>query len=154
MKKVNILTSIVFILLSGFVLVQSSKFQQTMISDDFAGAAFFPKVIAFMMIFFAAILLLASILDKNKHDKSIKEIFNKHMLLPALGIGIIFVYIVLMDLLGYIMSTVILNLLFLMCFKVKSKLTLVTVPILTSIIIYLVFKEMLIVPLPQGIFSF
>ena len=153
MKKVNILISVVFIFFSIFILMESSNFQQTMISDNFVGAAFFPRVMAFIMIFLAIVLLVTSILDKNKRNKNIKEIFNKDMLMPITGIGIIFVYILLMDILGFIISTICLNFALLICFKVKNRLTLFTVPIFTSIIIYFVFKEMLIVPLPKGIFS-
>ena len=56
MKKANYCVAIVFILLSGFVFFQVSGFQQTLIADDYVGAAFFPELLAWGTIVLAVLL--------------------------------------------------------------------------------------------------
>lgn len=154
MKKANITTALIFILFGILIFFESSRFQQTMISDNFIGAAFFPKLMASIMILLALILLISELLNKEAEKVNIGDLFNKKMTISLIGIVILFIYTLILNYIGFILSTILLNLIFLIIFKVKSKITIVATPLLTTFVIYLIFQKMLMVPLPQGIFFF
>ncbi len=58
---------------------------------------------------------------------------------------------VIMIFLGFIPSMLIMNLAYLVFFKVKSKMVLMLEPVLTTLLIYVVFNYLLTVPLPTGV---
>lgn len=153
MKRANIITGIVFIVLSIFIFIQSSNFQQTMITDNFVGAAFFPRVIASIMVVLSLILILGSVLDRNQ--KSVTTIFKiANMRMPFIVFIIIFIYTVLLDKLGFIVATILLNLVIFTILKYENRLLTLILSFGITLVIYQVFQKMLMVPLPSGIFGF
>jgi len=154
MRNINIITGIVFIALSIFIFVQSSTFQQTMIIDNFIGAAFFPRMIAVILLFLSAILIISSVLEKNRHNEG-NGIFKWDTFkLPLIGVAVLLIYIVLLDKLGFIMDTILLNVILLTVFKYENKLLTFLLSCCITLAIFQVFQRMLMVPLPSGLFGF
>lgn len=149
MKRVNLITSIIFIFIGAAIYWESSQFKQTMIKDKFSGPGFFPKLVAIMMIAAALILLFDSILKK---EETTEKVFDKSIKLAIIGMVIILLYIISLDTLGFIIATVLLNYAFLFFFRVKEKIILLLQPAVTSFLIYWVFAKLLMVPLPEGLF--
>ncbi|NMA01656.1 MAG: tripartite tricarboxylate transporter TctB family protein [Clostridia bacterium] len=154
MKQANIITSIIFILFGFWIIYASKSFEQTFLSDNFIGADFFPRIMAIIMIILAVFLLITTFYDKTLKDTKISDILNKKMKLPIAGTFVLIVYLLVMEFLGFIIATIALNLVLLLIFRVKKLQYLVLVPLLTTIIIYYAFSNFLMVPLPQGLFSF
>lgn len=154
MKNANIITAILFIIFGSWIIYASSNFQQTFLADNFIGADFFPRIMAIIMIILAVLLLITTFYDKTLKNTKLSDIFNRSMKLPIVGILILTIYLLIMDYLGFIISTIVLNLVLLLIFKVKKLHYLILVPLLTTLIIYYVFSNFLMVPIPEGIFSF
>lgn len=154
MRKINIMTAILFIIFGIVIIMGTSNFKQTVLSDNFIGPAFFPKFMAIGMIVCAIILIINTLLDKKSQEISVGEIFNKKMFLPIIGMIILFIYVITLDYLGFLLATILLNLILLLLFKVRKKSILILAPVLTTLVIYQVFQKFLMVPLPPGLFSF
>lgn len=149
MKRVNLITSIIFLAMGAAIYWESSQFKQTMLKDKFSGPGFFPKLVAVLMIATALFLIINSLLEK---EESKEKIFDSSIKLALIGMAIILVYIASLNSLGFIIATILLNYAFLFLFRVKGKLVLLLQPALTSLIIYWIFAKLLFVPLPEGLF--
>lgn len=154
MKKINIITGFIFIALSIFIFVQSLNFQQTMIIDNFIGAAFFPRMIAVILLILSAILIISSILEKDGHDESSSIFKWETFKLPLVGVAVLFIYIMLLDKLGFIIDTIILNIVLLTIFKYENKMLTLLLSCAITLVIFQVFQKMLMVPLPSGLLGF
>ena len=155
MKKANYCVAIVFILLSGFVFFQVSGFQQTLIADDYVGAAFFPELLAWGTIVLAVLLGWLNFRNKFQEDsRSLSDLFPKEILTALEGLTVLCAYVLLLEPLGFILATIALNIALLLLFRVRSLITLAVFPVSISVIVYLVFCKALVVPLPEGLFYF
>lgn len=154
MKRINIITGIIFIALSIFIFVQSLSFQQTMIIDNFIGAAFFPRMIAVIMLILSVILIISSILEKDGHNDTSSIFKWETFKLPLIGVIVLLIYIMLLDKLGFIIDTIILNIVLLSIFKYKNKILTLLLSCAITLAIFQVFQRMLMVPLPSGLLGF
>ena len=155
MKKANYFIAVVFILLSAFVFLQISGFQQTLIADDYVGAAFFPELLAWGTIALAVLLARLNYADKVQEDsRSLSDLFPKEIRTVLEGLAILCVYVLLLEPLGFILATIALNIALLLLFRVRSLVTLAVFPVSISVLVYLVFCKALVVPLPEGLFYF
>lgn len=72
-------------------------------------------------------------------------------LLPLAGLAAVTAYLLLLPVLGFIVSTVLLNLGLLLLFRVRSPLMLAVFPPVMTAAVYLLFQRLLYVPLPRGL---
>ena len=155
MKKANYFVAVVFVLLSAFVFLQISGFQQTLIADDYVGAAFFPELLAWGTIGLAVLLVRLNYGDKFREDsRTLSDLFPKEILTALEGLAILCVYVLLLEPLGFILATIVLNIALLLLFRVRNLITLTVFPVSISLLVYLVFCKALVVPLPEGLFYF
>ncbi len=116
---------------------------------------FFPKILAIFGCLLSLSLFLMSISrTKLSSDEDIDIPTKSNMFRVLLAVVVISIYIFTFDLLGYLISTAVSLILFMVFFGLRDIkyifLTIVTVPP----IIYYVFKKMLYVPFPPGLFGF
>ncbi|AEE92223.1 conserved membrane protein of unknown function [Tepidanaerobacter acetatoxydans Re1] len=154
MKRINIVTGIIFIALSIFIFVQSLSFQQTMITDNFIGAAFFPRMIAVIMLILSAILIVSSILEKDWHNDTSSIFKWETFKFPLIGVIVLLIYIMLLDKLGFIIDTIILNIVLLSIFRYNNKILTLLLSCAITLAIFQVFQRILMVPLPSGLLGF
>ncbi|MCF4151572.1 tripartite tricarboxylate transporter TctB family protein [Dethiosulfovibrio sp. F2B] len=150
MKRADAVTALIFMALGGAALYQTTLFDQTLITDNYLGATFFPRMVAIAMIAMAISLLWGS--RKAKAEGDGEPMFGPGILRPLAGAVIVGAYSWALGPLGFIISTVILNLAILLTFGVKKIPLLLMLPIGATLIIYWVFYKLLTVPLPEGIF--
>jgi len=154
-KKANFGIVIAFLALSAFVLYQAHNFEQTLIQDDYVGAAFFPELLAWMTAGLALVLAWLTFRGKFDDDgRTLADLFPRDLRLAFAGLVIVVAYVALLEPLGFILATVALNGALLLLFGVRTPLALALFPAIVSLSVYVVFYKILIVPLPEGLFYF
>lgn len=152
MKKLNVIAGSICIALSLFVIQSAMRFEETLIGSDYTGPAFFPNVTAGIMIVLSVILIISSLfLMPKEFDTPLNPSNLKN---PLIGIGIMFLYILALEPLGFIVATAIMIAIVLMLFRVRTVHMLVLYPIVLSVLIFVVFRKLLMIDLPEGIFHF
>jgi hypothetical protein len=66
-------------------------------------------------------------------------------------VGITLVYLYLMPILGFFVSTIVFGIVYLLFLRERQAVTLISAPIFLVLLIYIVFTQLLVVPLPRGI---
>jgi hypothetical protein len=144
-----------FLLLGAFVLYSAANFEQTLIQDDYVGAAFFPEILAWITMGLA--LFLGWLTARGKFDddgRTLSGLFPREIRVALVGLVIIIVYVLGLEYLGFILATAALNFLLLLLFGVRSPLSLALFPAAISLTVYGIFYKLLVVPLPEGLFYF
>lgn len=150
MKKLNLIAGAFCILLSVYVIQASLHFEETLIGNDYTGPSFFPQVTSGIMILLSVILIIGSLffmpreLDTPLNPSNLKK--------PLVGVGLMFLYALSLEALGFIVATSILNAVLLVIFRVRKVHMIVLYPVLLSIAVFLVFRKFLMIELPEGIF--
>jgi len=151
MRRADAVTALVFMALGGAALYQTTLFDQTLITDNYLGATFFPRMVAVVMVAMAISLLWGSRKALTEEEDG-EPMFGPGILRPMVGAVVVGAYSWALEPLGFIISTVILNVAILLTFGVKKIPLLLILPTAATLIIYWVFYKLLTVPLPEGIF--
>ena len=151
MRRADAVTALVFMALGGAALYQTTVFDQTLITDNYLGATFFPRMVAVVMVAMAISLLWGSRKALTEEEDG-EPMFGPGILRPMVGAVVVGAYSWALEPLGFIISTVILNVAILLTFGVKKIPLLLILPTAATLIIYWVFYKLLTVPLPEGIF--
>lgn len=136
---------VLFIVLFGM----SFTFQSSGVVTTHTTAAFFPRVVLLVAMFLTVIMMIQSV--RKGPDKVVakmdKGAFNRVVLTMAcsVGFGLGAVY------LGTLVSITLFIVATMLVWGVKSKRAIILTAILTPILIYLVFNQVLLVQLPAGI---
>ncbi|HPF84525.1 hypothetical protein SDC9_51131 [bioreactor metagenome] len=155
MKKANYCIAAAFLLLAAFVLYSAANFEQTLIQDDYVGAAFFPELLAWMTGGLA--LFLGGLTFRGKFDgdgRTLSDLFPGEIRIALAGLAVITLYVLSLDYFGFILATAALNFALLLLFGVRNPLSLAVFPAAISLAVYGVFYKLLVVPLPEGLFYF
>jgi hypothetical protein len=141
--------------LAAFVLYSAANFEQTLIQDDYVGAAFFPELLAWMTGGLA--LFLGGLTFRGKFDgdgRTLSDLFPGEIRIALAGLAVITLYVLSLDYFGFILATAALNFALLLLFGVRNPLSLAVFPAAISLAVYGVFYKLLVVPLPEGLFYF
>ncbi|HEX7371736.1 MAG TPA: tripartite tricarboxylate transporter TctB family protein [Thermodesulfobacteriota bacterium] len=111
------------------------------------GSGFFPFWLSLVLAFVAFFYLLS----RRGPDSEGVSLWSKELLLrPALAAGVMFLYALAMDWIGFFSSTFLLFLAWLILVERERWLTIGLVSILGTASLYLIFSLFLKVPLPKG----
>ncbi len=152
MKRINIVTAIVFFGLGLFIIAYSFTFKSTLIKDNYTGPEFFPRFVAMGMIILSLLLIVTSLrLDKNQQRV---RFFTKAMKVPLFTMLMLIVYAVfLLKLLGFAASSTLLFWALLAFMKVKKMAFYVAAPLFV-IGVTTLFRFVFLVQLPTGVVGF
>ena len=149
--KQELFFPLLFLTLGIFVFIESNSFPET--------AAFFPKLLSVLLIFFSLIIFI-NILQKNNIEKNkingnynTKKITSKegnNKTVYILLIGLI-LYTILIKYLGYVVSTIILVYYTIFSLNYEKKRSILFISIIIGFILYFIFKYIFKTPLPPGI---
>ena len=156
MRKLNIITGLLFFVFGLAIFINTFFFKQTLISDNYLGAAFFPRLIAVCMMLFSAFLIFSGIKvpkDPQKEASEIQALFNTEMLRPALGAVLLLIYLPLIQILGFFFTTLLLFVGILRLVKVKTLSYYIIAPVFVGVI-YGIFRYVFLVQLPEGFIGF
>ncbi|NLT95175.1 MAG: tripartite tricarboxylate transporter TctB family protein [Clostridia bacterium] len=110
--------------------------------------AMFPEILFFLLIFFSTVLLISVL--KNSKDGSEKKEINYYPVLKITG-GLV-LYTLIIKILGYLLATFLLVIYIILVMGYPKKLITVVVSLVSVSIIFAIFKLLLNVPLPAGLF--
>ncbi len=116
------------------------------------GPDFWPKGILLGIIFLSGILLIKSITSLIKHE--IKEPSMRNVQEPYrlfLVIAVSFAYAFGMGILGFLLSTILFQVIFLYLLKIKRFLSIILVSLLNTAMLYILFIQVLNMLLPTGV---
>ena len=144
MKKSNIFVSIIIILIGIFTLIEVKSFPQG--QNNVVGPGFFPGIIATILIILGIILFIQSIRIKKDEDKKV-NLFNKENKLAYIIMGITLIYLVAMNYIGFLISSIIYLTTLIILYGENNKIKSLIASTIISSAIYFVFSMLLNVPL-------
>lgn len=147
MKKGNIVSSIISILVAVFVLYETKDFPSG--AQNVPGPAFFPRIIAILIIGLSGLLIVMTYIRKEERNINFT---SKNDLKAYITIAIILVYIVLMNILGFIIATPLFLITMIYYYGMRNYVKNIIISVGVTALIFTIFKILLAVPLPQGIF--
>lgn len=153
MKRINVGVAAVCVALAAYALFEASTFRHTVVGNDPTGPAFFPRLMAAALILLSAILLGQTFIGPPAAPEP-ADAEKKRLLPPVAGMAVLFGYALVLEPLGFIVATAILAVAFLLLCGVRKWYVLALYPAAVSLIVYYVFRKLLIVFLPEGIFYF
>ncbi len=114
------------------------------------GPGFFPFLLAIVLALFS----LALIFQNWAKDKVPLPFWERHSWLrPLLGLVILTAYAILVNSLGFLISTFLFLLIWMAGIERLNWKTIIMVSIATTVVLYLIFNLLLDVPLPKGILA-
>lgn len=147
MKKGNIISSFVFMLLGIFVIVQSNNFPNAG-GNQVTGPDFFPKVLSGILIFLSILLFISTVLYKENKDVGLLE---KSAIKAYITMAALVVYLVFINIVGFAIATPVFLFGLIRYYGMENYKKIALSSVLATAIIYGVFKMLLAVPLPAGI---
>lgn len=140
MRKINLILSVIMLIVSGFFY--------TMITQLPKEASLYPIFVTTILAVLSTILLIKTYFQKEDEESTaFKNIEIKQLLFILTING---VYIFLINIIGYIVSTILYVLAALIGLKVDKKKS-VLISFGVCFFVYILFKVLLKVPLPKGI---
>lgn len=117
-------------------------------------ANYYPKYILIFSFILTTLLLISGILNTVKKskdsDQEVSKDYNYHLVLIIVFLTA--VYIALINSIGYSVSTVLYIFCLMRILGIKEIKTLILVPFITTLLLYVVFNHLLFVLLPEGYF--
>ncbi|MFA6508612.1 MAG: tripartite tricarboxylate transporter TctB family protein [Treponemataceae bacterium] len=153
MVRINLIVSGVFALFAFAVIAATTLIPVSADQPLTQGSATFPLILSFVILGLSLALFLTNIGQYRKQKGVPREAIFKseQMKIVAGGFLIILLSAILMLVVGFIPAMMALNLAFLLYFKVKNKILIASVSIVTPILVYVVFQIVLSIPLPGGL---
>ncbi|MDF2821061.1 MAG: hypothetical protein K0R15_1502 [Clostridiales bacterium] len=144
MRKGNLISAIIFIIIGIYVLIEVSTFPN-LGGEQVTGPEFFPKILAIVLIVLSLILFISTILDKENRETGL---FNALATKTYITMFSLLAYVLLMGILGFIIPTIVFLIGMIRLCGMKSIPRIAIVSILATFVIYGVFQLLLAVPLP------
>ena len=102
--------------------------------------------------FFIAIIAIRWIINRKQIlEESVGGMSGKRFLYIVIYCAAIFAYIMLIDKIGYVVSTVIFGIYSLIYLKNRNKVLIIVLPVVAAFLLYFLFSKFLFVRLPAGI---
>lgn len=149
MKKDDILSGCILIAISIYFLRESNSLPPS--SLGIPGSAFFPRLICFAFIIFGGILIIRSF-KKGEAERKITLILKQDLIRVLAVILLCGIYIFSIPFLGFILTSILFIVFLMFIFQVKRIGIIILWGFLVTLIIYFIFKILLKVPLPAGMF--
>jgi hypothetical protein len=151
-KTRDLLCSVLFLTFGIFMFFQSIGIVPKIERD--LGSGFMPKIVAGVLIAISIIKLIVTLTSKK--ENKIEEI-GSDMLGGLLTIALLAAYVLLFDILGFLISTItylFLQILILSNEKNRRIGLFAIISIIFPVVIYILFVYVIKMPLPYGIFEF
>ena len=154
MKKGNIITSVLVMALSIYVIVVCMGYPTAEAYGTGApGPGLWPMTAAGCMLVAGLVLFIKAIRTKAEDDTPI-EIWTDGTKRVYITMAILVVYVALLGVLGFIPCTIVMLYIFINWFAKKKPVLTAVISILTTMIIYCIFRFVLEVPVDFGLICF
>jgi putative tricarboxylic transport membrane protein len=158
MKKKDLVSSIVFLVLAGILFLYSGTYPQKASGSVVLNPGFYPQMLSIILAMLSIILFVSSLKKGKDHDQKKEEdgiwATKKSIILFVLTLGTLLLFPLIMNFLGFATSV------FFFLFVVITALTnnakskilpILAVAIGLTALMYFVFKVFLRIPFPTGI---
>lgn len=149
MNKPNIIAGILGMLLSCYIFFTAMKFPKP--PATLLGPDFFPMILSLGLFIFSLSLLVQAILKKCNVEYEKMDIKSPEVIRSSMSLVATLIYVLLMQFIGFITATIIYLLFLMYLLKNREYVKMGIVSIVVSIIIYLLFKNLLHITLPSGL---
>jgi hypothetical protein len=149
MGKKEILVSTLFIILSIIVFVLTFRFPEQTVA---LAPTAFPRFISVSLFFLSIILLLngfAGVRKSSRQKEVNKEHYQEYIFKLLLMILLAFLYTRILPIVGYVLATPPLIAGNMLLFKEKRWFWIITVSLVTSFLLYVLFRMIFKIPLPR-----
>jgi len=148
--KGELIIPIILVALSIFLYINTYAFKFT--TYEKASPKMWPRGILILLILISLVLIGKLLFEKSERvaEKEKQSPKTKWGMMLA-GIFILFFYILLMQYLGYILSTFLFTVCAMFMLGNRNKLHLIAVPIMTTAFIFFIFNYAMYISLPKGI---
>lgn len=149
MKNCEYISSIILLLLSIASITEASRLPFGSLSAPHSG--FFPLVLAILLGIISLVLLVNTILKKNRKEESSLTLVSGSLKRIGLVIGALFIFAFFFERLGYIISTFFLIAFLLRVIEPQKWWVVILEALLGSLLSYFIFGVLLNTSLPVGI---
>lgn len=136
-------------ILSLIIFYLSTQFETGFIIDSGLGADFFPKTISVVLFILSGTLFVKSFKEKRGESP-----FNKNLRNVISAIIAILVYLILMNIVGYLIATIMFLVSMFRFLKVPSNKLIIGYSVIFSTFIWYIFSNIFNINLPTGIFFY
>ena len=152
--KGEMVIPIALIVLSIFLFVKTYGFEFT--THHQAPPTLWPRGILILLVLACGLLIGKFILEERKKgtDRTGKTESETQWGMVFKGILVLFLYMFLMGYVGYILSTLAFTLAAMLMLGNRNKVHLVLTPLLTTVLVFIIFTHAMYIPLPKGISVF
>ncbi|MGF6907388.1 tripartite tricarboxylate transporter TctB family protein [Fusobacterium sp. PH5-44] len=149
MKKANIISGLIFMCISIYVIVVTFTFKK--FKNVPVGPEFFPRYLGIGLLICSVIIIFQGIVDESKAKAPTISPFDKGIQRVIISLAIMVFYVILWPILGFLIVTPLL-LFFLMCLlKIKNYAVMIAISVIASVMIFSIFKYLLGIEMPLGI---
>ena len=155
MKKMNLIFSGICAAIGVFLIVLAAGYPTAAdYGTDVPGPGLWPIVISAVMLAMAALLAMKSV--KMPAEKNVDvPMWNEGTKRVYITMGILFAYTLVLEFLGFIIATTIMEAIFIQWFAKKKPIITVLISVVVTLVIYCVFQFVLNVPVGSfGILAF
>ena len=160
MKRDEIIANVVIIAFFIFMLINSFKLHEIKRFGEM-GSGFWPMLTLSMATLLSMILLISTLIKylNEKKKTSVEVSVSKETLVDrksrrkkfVLSVILLFIYVVIMPWIGFVLSTLIYLLVFIIALEERRKYVLAISPILVTALIVIIFTKVIVIPFPRGV---
>lgn len=143
MKIPHIICGLISIVIGGFFYFLTFNFPELETTE--VGPAFLPRVYCGLLIIFCVILFIQGLIEKGKEKTE-----EKTLGYALASMGIVLLYVWILPIVGFYISTLLTIFSLLLFSRVRSKLILISIPIGSVLFVFIVFEKLLKVSIPLG----
>ncbi len=160
MKRDEIIANVMIIVFFIFMLIHSFKLHGIRRFGEM-GSGFWPILILSTATLLSMILLISTLIKYlNEKKKTSVGVSVSHEALVdlknrrrkfVLSVILLFIYVVIMPWIGFVLSTLIYLLAFIIALEERRKYVLAISPILVTALIVIIFTKVIVIPFPRGV---
>lgn len=157
MKKGEIITSAVIVAFFLFMFIDSLKLHEVRRFGEL-GSGFWPSLILSLGILLGAVLLISNLIKYSKEKKEQTPLssetvtdLKRRKRKIGLSILLLFIYILIMPLIGFVLSTLLYVAGFIFVLEERRRLILSLSPVLVTGLVILIFSKFITIPFPRGL---
>lgn len=154
MKKGNIITAVLTIILGLYIVITCMGYPRAeAYGTGVPGPGLWPGLIAAMMVLAAICLLVKSLRMKPEEDTTL-ELLTDGTKRVYVTMAILVVYVALLGVVGFIPCTIVMLYVFINWFAKKKPVITLLISVISTLVVYCVFKYVLNVPVDFGLIYF
>jgi len=160
MKRDEIVANVVFIAFFIFMLINSLKLHEIRRFGE-VGSGFWPILILSAATLLSILLLVSTSIKylNEKKKASVEASVSKEALVDlksrrrkfALSVILLLIYVIVMPWIGFVLSTLIYVLAFILALEERRKYVLIISPVLVTALIVIIFAKFIVIPFPRGV---